>query len=228
MTVPNETQDNASPPAIELQDVTVRFEDKTVLDNFSLRVMPGEKVTLVGPPGCGKTTVLRCVLGFVVPDAGRVLIDGQQLTPQTVWLLRRKVAYVAQDAELGPGSVREAVERPFRFRANAHLRDNLSRLPQLMERFGLSPELLDQETSTLSGGQRQLFALISALLLDRPVMLLDEPTANLDDSTARQVAAYFRERDDLTVLAVTHHRERFDVGARVVRLAEGVPVDDAR
>ena len=195
--------------AIRLVGVTVRFEGRSVLEDFCLEVRRGEKVVLVGPPGCGKTTVLRCVLGFVVPQQGEVFVEGEQVTAQSVWELRRRMAYVAQDVELGPGTVREALERPMRFRANVHLRGNLQ-----------------QETSALSGGQRQLVALIGAILLDRPIMLLDEPTANLDEATARAVAEYFRQREDLTVLAVTHHRHRFDVGARIVRMGEEVAAGD--
>ncbi len=204
--------------AIRLEDVTVVLGGQRVLNGFELAVGRGERVLLVGPPGCGKTTVLRCVLGFVVPASGRVLIDGELVTARTVWALRRKLAYVAQDPEPGPGTVREALERPLRFRANVHLRGNLERVPELFEAFGLPADLLEQQVSTLSGGQRQLVALVQALLLDRPILLLDEPTSNLDEATARRVAEYFASREGLTVLAVTHQPERFDIGARLQRL----------
>ena len=205
----------AAADAIRLEDVTVVLGGQRVLNGFDLAVRRGERVLLVGPPGCGKTTVLRCILGFVVPASGQVFVDGQPLTARTVWSLRRKLGYVAQDPEPGPGTVREALERPLQFRANAHLRENIKRVPELLDAFGLPADLLDQQVSTLSGGQRQLVALVQALLLDRPIMLLDEPTSNLDEATARRVAEYFASREGLTVLAVTHQPERFDIGARL-------------
>lgn len=211
---------NGTSEALQLRDIHVTLGERPVLRGFNLSVAVGERVALAGPPGCGKTTVLRCILGFVVPDAGQVVVLGEEVNPRTIWTIRRRIAYVAQDVELGPGTVRQALERPFTFRANAHLRDNLGRAPELFRRFGLSDALMDQETTSLSGGQRQLVAIISALLLARPILLLDEPTANLDEPTAAAVAEYLASRQDLTIVAVTHHQREFDIGSRLVRLGD--------
>ena len=181
----------------------------------------GETALLTGPSGCGKSTVLRCLLGFVAPKTGSVRLGGEPLNAETVWHLRRLLAYVGQEPELGTGTVREVLERPFHYRANAGLRDNLKRIGALFERFGLGRALLDKEAGDLSGGEKQRVALIAAILLDRPIFLLDEVTSALDRAGKQNVADYFRSRDDATVLLVAHDPELFSFADQVVPVGPG-------
>jgi len=184
-----------------------------VLEGFSMSLGAGETALLTGPSGCGKSTVLRCLLGFVAPKTGSVRLGGEPLNAETVWHLRR--------LELGTGTVREVLERPFHYRANAGLRDNLKRIGALFERFGLARVLLDKEAGDLSGGEKQRVALIAAILLDRPIFLLDEVTSALDRAGKQNVADYFRSRDDATVLLVAHDPELFSFADRVVPVGPG-------
>ncbi|MGI6271825.1 MAG: ATP-binding cassette domain-containing protein [Anaerohalosphaeraceae bacterium] len=151
----------------------------------------------------GKSSILRSILGFVCPRKGRILIDGTELNRHTVWGLRRRIGHVPQEVDLGEGLVRDAVERPFTFHANADLRDSLRRLPAMLERFNLPPATLQKETSALSGGEKQRIALIVTLLLDRPILLLDEVSSALDEQSVRTVAGLLAESAQ-TVLLVTH------------------------
>ncbi|MBN1362418.1 MAG: ATP-binding cassette domain-containing protein [Sedimentisphaerales bacterium] len=203
---------------LEARDVTVRFNGQMVLRGFSMSLKAGRKAVLTGPSGCGKSTVLRCLLGFVTPESGTVLIDDTPLTAETVWNLRRRVAYVGQEPDLGGGVVREVLERPFHYRANASLRSNLQRAPEFLETFGLAPSLLDKEAGDLSGGEKQRVALVSALLLDRRIFLLDEITSALDPASKGAVAEYFRRRENVTVLFVAHDAERFSFADQVLSL----------
>ena len=195
------------PNAVQLEEIDVELGGKTVLDGVSLTVRRGEKVRLTGPSGSGKTTVLRCVLGFVVPQSGRILVDGQELTPDTVWDLRQRLAYVAQEPELGDGTVREILERPFTYRANRMQRDNLERIPDLFERLYLPQGLLDADAGEISGGEKQRVALVSAMLLDRTIFLLDEASSALDRRARDAVVDVFRSEPDWAVLAVSHEDE---------------------
>ncbi|HON92448.1 MAG TPA: ABC transporter ATP-binding protein [Sedimentisphaerales bacterium] len=204
--------------ALEAKNVEIRFGDQAVLQGFSLSLEPGEKVLLTGPSGCGKSTVLRCFLGFVVPDAGSVSIDGVELTADTVWRLRQHVAYVGQEPDLGTGTAVQAVERPFHYRVNAGLKRNLDRIPELFERFHLGRDLLQKDVSSLSGGEKQRIALVSAILLDRRIFLLDEITSALDKVSKQSVADYFRERDDAAALIVAHDPEVFSFVRRIIEL----------
>ena len=209
------------PAALEAVDVTVLYDGHAVLEGFSMSLGAGETALLTGPSGCGKSTVLRCLLGFVAPKTGSVRLGGEPLNAETVWHLRRLLAYVGQEPELGTGTVREVLERPFHYRANAGLRDNLKRIGALFERFGLGRALLDKEAGDLSGGEKQRVALIAAILLDRPIFLLDEVTSALDRAGKQNVADYFRSRDDATVLLVAHDPELFSFADQVVPVGPG-------
>ena len=208
-------------PAIRIDKLTVRFGEQPVLERFSLGLDTGAKATLTGRSGSGKSTVLRCIMGFVVPDAGAVHIEGERLTGESVWRLRAKLAYVAQEPDIGAGTVREVLERPFGYRANAHLEDNLAQAPALFERFLLPQALLDKDVTALSGGEKQRVAVISCLLLDRRIVLLDEASSALDDAAAEAVAGYFRSRENLTVLSVSHDRRGFYFSDHTIALPGG-------
>lgn len=203
---------------IEIESLTVQFGGRRIVNQFSLAVAPGERVTICGESGVGKTTVLRCLMGFAAPLSGSVRIDGQPLDSNSVWPLRRRIAYVQQEPELGRGTVREILERPFEYRANVALRKNLDRLPQHLERFHLPQRLLDEDASSLSGGEKQRLAIIAAIVLDRPIHLLDEPASALDGESRRAVIEYYQERAELTVLCAAHDPRNFPLPSRVVRL----------
>jgi putative ABC transport system ATP-binding protein len=202
--------------AIQLNKLNIAFDGHPVLQDLSLNVFAGDKVTLTGPSGSGKSTVLRCILGLVMPDSGTITILGEPVTRHNIWQKRRHIAYVAQEPDLGAGSVKEVIETPFTFRANAGLRDNLARLPEIMERFNLPQPLLDKQINRLSGGEKQRIALVIAILLDRAIVLLDEASSALDTKNKQAVAAYFKQAENTTVLSVAHDTEWMEFATRVV------------
>jgi putative ABC transport system ATP-binding protein len=203
---------------IEIEDLRVRFGDRTVIDGLSLSLGAGERVTLTGPSGSGKSSVLRAILGFVAPSGGFVRVRGQEVTGKTAWPLRRHLAFVMQESDLGNGRVRDCIELPFGYGANAELRDNLRRVPELCDRFLLPASLLDESIETLSGGEKQRVAIIRAVLLDRPIVLLDEASSALDPDSRAAVAEHFRNDEGRTVLSVAHDPDRFAIGGGVVAL----------
>ncbi len=212
---------------LEIEGLSLRYGERQVLNGFSMRLAPGEKVTVCGPSGVGKSTLLRCVIGLAVPQAGTVTVFGQRLDAVSVWTARRRMAYVAQEPDFGPGTARAALERPFSFRANASLRDNLTRIPEWMARFRLPADLLDKETAALSGGERQRLALVLALLLERPLWLLDEISSGLDPENRQTVIDAVARLDGVAVLAVSHDREWQAALPRTVAMAPPEPIRKA-
>lgn len=210
-------------PAIEINNLTIQFDGKSVLSGFSMQLEPGQKATLTGRSGSGKSTVLRCILGFVVPGGGVIRVDGEELNSVSVWKLRRKLAYVAQEPLLGSGTVREILERPFSYRANVRLKENLARVPKLFERFMLPSELIDKNIDKLSGGEKQRVAIISAEILVRSIYLLDEVSSALDRVSKQTVNEFFCAREDLSVLSVSHEPEQFFCADQIVELEGGSP-----
>lgn len=209
----------AGTSAVEIEGLTVVIDGRPIVRDFSLRISPGDKVALIGPSGAGKSTVLRCILGLLRPTAGTIRVFGRPLNGQSVWDIRQHLAYVAQEPDLGSGSVREVIERPFTYRANAHLRDELSRLGEWLDRFNLGHQVLEMPIQQLSGGEKQRIALIGAMLLRRPILLMDEASSALDETNRQRVAEYVREQQNLTVLSVAHEAGTLDVAQRTVELS---------
>ncbi|MFI0593313.1 thiol reductant ABC exporter subunit CydD [Streptomyces griseus] len=209
---------------LELAEVTVRHEGRAEpsLDAASLTVEPGETVALVGPSGVGKSTLLNVVLGFAVPDEGRVRVGGRDLAELDLERWRSRIAWVPQRPYLFADTIAENVrlarpdaddEAVLAALRDAGAYDFVAALPD-----GLRTPL-GEDGAGLSAGQRQRLALARAFLADRPVLLLDEPTASLDgESEAGIVDAVRRLATGRTVLLVVHRPALLAVADRVVTL----------
>jgi ABC-type iron transport system FetAB ATPase subunit len=207
-------------PAIEIDHLTVKLDGQKLFSGLDLDLHQGQKLTLTGRSGCGKSTLLHCLLGFVEPAEGTIRIFGEELTSDSVWQLRTRMAYVAQEPAMGTGKVRDLLKHPFTFNNNRHLRNNIVQVPELMERLYLHETLLDKDISTLSGGEKQRFALISALLLDRDILLLDEASSAMDQAAKHAVIGLLGSSEKLTVLSVSHDQEWIGFSDEVVDLAK--------
>ena len=208
-------------PALQIDQLTVRFDGRTVIDGFSLRLGRGERAIITGDSGAGKSTVLRCIFGFVSSFEGRVAVDGEAVSVASIWALRARMSYVTQEPQLGTGTVQEVLERPFSYRVNAGLRSGLSRIPELLDRLLLPADLLHKDMGVLSGGEKQRVALAAAFLLGRRIMLLDEPTSALDKSARAAVAGLLSADSGLTVLAAAHDAGDLPLSGTVVSLPGG-------
>ncbi|MFD3752081.1 thiol reductant ABC exporter subunit CydD [Streptomyces cyaneofuscatus] len=218
------TEDVPDSTRLELEGVTVRHEGRTdpSLDAASLTVEPGETVALVGPSGVGKSTLLNVVLGFALPDEGRVRVGGRDLAELDPERWRSRIAWVPQRPHLFAGTIAENVrlarpdaddEAVVAALQDAGAYDFVAELPD-GERT-----LLGEDGAGLSAGQRQRLALARAFLADRPLLLLDEPTASLDGETeAGIVEAVRRLAAGRTVLLVVHRPALLVVADRVVTL----------
>ncbi|MCF7975940.1 MAG: ATP-binding cassette domain-containing protein, partial [Phycisphaerae bacterium] len=166
-------------PVIDVKTLSLGF-DKPLCSDLTFSIDPGAKVRIEGRSGSGKSTLLRCLLGFVRPLAGQITICDQPLAPDTAWSLRSRMTYVTQEPDLGTGTVKDTILRPFSYKANAHLHPTDKDIQHWCAQFFLPKDLPAQDVTTLSGGQKQRVALITAILLERDIILLDEPTSALD------------------------------------------------
>ena len=207
---------------LRAEGVTVQFGEKAALDGVDLDVARGEVLTVLGPSGCGKTTLLRVIAGLQPPDAGRVLLDGANVTH--VPAHRRGVGLVFQDHALfHHRDVFGNVAFGLRMRGDSGERID-SRVGQLLELVGLAG-LERRSIATLSGGEQQRVALARALAPEPRVLLLDEPLGSLDRRLRdRLLEDLDRLFDELRVTAVyvTHDQaEAFALGDRVAVMRAG-------
>ena len=212
-----------SPPLVlALENVGARyaFEERQVLDGFSLRLEPGRRIALVGESGAGKSTVANLVLRFLDPEQGRVVLGGRDLRELSQADVRRAVAVAAQDSHLFSTSIREniLVGRPEASHAELQSAIRRAGLEDLVEELADGWDtLVGEQGRELSGGQRQRVTLARALLADAPILVLDEPTAHLDSATAeRLLRDILAAADGRSVLLITHRPEGLDLVDEVV------------
>ncbi|HOY09623.1 MAG TPA: ATP-binding cassette domain-containing protein [Candidatus Omnitrophota bacterium] len=189
---------------IEYKQISLNFGFKTIFKNFSLGIRRGEKVVIRGTSGLGKSSLFALALGFILPQSGHVLFDRLPLNEDSVWDIRRKVAFVDQDVSIGNYKIADWFALVSGFEANRSLDFSNKTIKELLDFFELSPDTLEKGASDLSGGERQRAALLVSVLLKRDVFFLDEATSALDKNLKRKVATFFTGRADWTVLSISH------------------------
>lgn len=240
--VPRQLADRAGAAPLVVREGGVRFEDvrfgygteRGVLHGINLDIRPGERVGLVGQSGAGKSTLVNLLLGFYALEAGRILIDGQEIAGVTQESLRQQISMVTQDTSLlhrsiaenirygrpsaGDDEVRRAAER-------AHALGFIETLEDWAGRRGFEAHVGERGVK-LSGGQRQRIAIARVILKDAPILVLDEATSALDSEVE---AAIQEQLDDLmrgrTVIAIAHRLSTIARMDRLVVLDQGAIVE---
>jgi len=202
-----ETEAGADAPAVRLMGIRRVYGDVVAVAGVDLDIAAGEFFTLLGPSGSGKTTTLRVIAGFERPDAGRVELQGIDVT--RVAPAQRAVNTVFQDYALFPHmTVVENVEYGLRVKGMSR-RDRRARAQDVLERVRL-PGLGDRKPVQLSGGQRQRVALARAIVNGPPALLLDEPLGALDLKLRQEMQIFLKalQRDlGITFVYVTHDQD---------------------
>ena len=224
---------NHADPAVIVEDVTRVFGDgaaeRRALDGATLTVRRGEFVAIMGASGSGKSTLLHILGGVDAPTAGRVVVDGMDLstlgTDALALYRRHTVGLVYQFHNLVPFlSVRDNVELPVRFDGS---RPDPATVAELLDLLDIA-DCEKSMPSELSGGQQQRVAIARALVSRPAVVLADEPTGSLDRENGEKVVGLLRkvrERFGTTIVLVTHDESVAAAADRVVRISDGRVVD---
>ena len=198
---------HAAETAMKLEHVSKHYGDVRALDDVSFELRKGEFLTMLGPSGSGKTTSLRAIAGFIQPNAGRLFIDGRDMTgvaPQ-----KRNIGMMFQDYALFPHmTVLENVGYPLETRG-IRRDERRTRGMEMLDTVGLA-HCADRYPRQLSGGQQQRVALARALVFKPNIVLLDEPMAALDKKLRSQMQIeimHITRQVGATVVSVTHDQE---------------------
>ncbi len=208
---------------IELDNIAVSFDGETVLDNLSLKIRDGEFVTLLGQSGCGKTTTLRIIAGFIEPDSGSVFFDGAKVNGIPPY--KRPVNTIFQRYALFPNyNVYDNIAFGLRVSKvpEAEIRPRVEAMLKLVNLQGFEKKNINY----LSGGQQQRVAIARAVINRPKVLLLDEPLAALDAKLRKDMQAELKniQRElGITFIFVTHDQEEaLSMSDTVVVMHEGV------
>ncbi len=176
--------------------------------NLSFDLHPGDRLGVVGPSGAGKTLLLRALAGLESPSEGMIRFQGKPLSEWPMPAYRARVAYLPQTPAFMEGTVEENLRYPFRFAVHSERRYDPDVVLVWLRCLERGPSYLKQTADVLSGGERQIAALLRALQFAPTVLLVDEPTANLDATATRQVeeliGAWLRDDPARAVVWTSH------------------------
>jgi phospholipid/cholesterol/gamma-HCH transport system ATP-binding protein len=202
-------------PAIEFEDVELAFDDQVILDKVSFSVHRGQTRFVLGGSGTGKSTIINLILGLIKPDAGRVYVNGEDITElddQQLMRIRKTIGMIFQEGALFDSlSVYDNVA--YRLHEEAVPEDEVEHEVRRMLRFIDLEDAIDKMPIELSGGMRRRVGIARALVGNPNIVLFDEPTAGLDPPTARticELAIKLRDIEDVSSIFVTHEMNNLE------------------
>ena len=203
---------------IELKNISKKFGRLEVLNQISTGFGEGECIALLGPNGCGKTTMIKIILGMVIPDSGSVVFDGKEVNRD--WQYRKHIGYMPQI-----GRYPENMTISHLIQMMKDIRKVNGTIPdeELIAAFGLD-KMMDKKMRTLSGGTTQKVSAALAFMFHPKVLILDEPTAGLDPiSSLRLKEKINKEKDKGKLILITSHilSELDDLVTKVAYMNEG-------
>lgn len=212
-------------PILKITDASLSYENVRVFRHLNIQVEPGTVACITGPSGCGKSSLLHAILGIVPLEEGEIDFGGTRLTEESVFALRRKMAWLPQEIALPCEWVREMVQLPFLLKAGRKpgFREDVFR--KLLPELKLESSLFLKRVNEISGGQRQRLMIASAVLLHRPLLLIDEPTSALDRESVECVIRLLQRLagEGSTVLAVSHDATFIEHSDQVIDWSGGQP-----
>lgn len=195
-----------------------------VLNDFSLTINDGEMVAIIGHNGSGKSTIAKLIIGLLKPDQGRIYVDGELLTEQTVEKIRRKVGIIFQNPD--NQFVGVTVKDDIAFGLENHMvpRDEMiKKINYYAEMVSMLP-YLDKNPEELSGGQKQRVAIAGVLAMETEMIIFDEASSMLDPLGTRQINETIKQLKDQhnkTLITITHNLEEAALADRIVVLSQG-------
>jgi len=202
---------------IKIKNLTKKFNKFTALQNIDLECKKGHSIAFIGPNGCGKTTLIKCILGLNVVESGDILVNGNSV--KNDFLYREKIGYMPQIGKYPENmTIGQTIKMIQDNRKNVENIDT-----ELLEAFEL-PKLYDKKMSTLSGGTTQKVSAVLAFMFHPEIIILDEPTAGLDPLASEILKnKIIKERNNGKLIIITSHllSELDDMVNEIVFINEG-------
>ena len=211
---------------IRLEHVYFSYRaDQKLIEDFNLAVKPGQRVAIVGPTGCGKTTLINLLMRFYDVNSGRISVDGNEIQNLTRGSLRANFGMVLQDTWIRGGTVKENIvigkpdatmEEVIAAAKESHAHDFIKRLPQGYD------TVLKEDGGNLSQGQKQLLCITRVMLCLPPMLILDEPTSSIDTRTELKIQqAFARMMEGRTSFIVAHRLSTIKEADVILVMKEG-------
>lgn len=206
---------------MSLEQVSFKVNQQQILKDISFSVQVGDIITVTGPSGGGKSTLLKIMGHLLSPTSGIIQYNGKDINEYEPTEYRKEVSYFFQNAVLFDETVRDNLAFPADIREDTFNEDQAIRG---LETVQLSDTYLDKPIKELSGGEKQRVALIRNLMYPPKVLLMDEVTSSLDAENREIVLSFIRqlnEEENVTVLWITHNQEEIEASNKIIRLING-------
>ncbi len=209
---------------LEAKELKKSYKNRDVLHGVSLYVEEGEIVGLLGPNGAGKTTTFKCLLGFIKPDSGQILLNDEDITDLPVYERAKKgISFLPQESSIFRDlTVWENLVMFLEFYYDDREKIN-EKAKELLEEFGIY-RLKDQKASTLSGGERRRLEIARSLIINPSFLLLDEPFAGVDPVSVKEINHLILtlKKKDIGIILTDHNvRETLKITDRAYIIAHG-------
>lgn len=204
-----------------LENVSFKVKQQEILRNINFSVQAGDIITVTGPSGGGKSTLLKIMGHLLNPTSGVIRYNGKNINEYEPTEYRKEVSYFFQNAVLFDKTVRDNLAFPAEIRGDEF---DEKRAIQGLETVQLSNTYLDKAINELSGGEKQRVALIRNLMYPPKVLLMDEVTSSLDADNREIVLSFVRQlnkEENVTILWITHNQEEIDASNKIIHIING-------
>ncbi len=218
---------------IEIKHLEKSFSGKIVLNDINLTISKGESLVVIGRSGCGKTVLLKSIIGLIKPDDGEIIVDGETITSmdrKNLFRIRKKFGMLFQGAALFDSmTVEENIALPLLEHTDLSISEIREKVQQKLKEVGL-PGIEEKKPAELSGGMKKRVGLARALIMNPEFVLFDEPTTGLDPVMADNINNLIlktHRKLHITSISVTHDMvSAYKIGDRIAMLYEGKIIFD--
>lgn len=210
---------------LSLTDISYQVEQRQILNKVNLEVQAGDFLTLTGPSGGGKSTLLKIIASLISPSEGEIIFEGQNQRDYEITTYRQLVSYCFQQPSLFGQTVADNLQFPFVIRNEA---SSQVQIEQALTKVNLPTSYLNKNITELSGGEKQRVALLRNTMFLPKILLLDEVTVGLDARSIEIVHQFIKQlwqEAGLTIIQITHNQAELSQAAKVLWLEEGSLAD---
>jgi polar amino acid transport system ATP-binding protein/putative ABC transport system ATP-binding protein len=196
---------------IELNNISLKFDDKSVFEDFSVKINQSQHTCFAGSSGSGKSTILKLMQGYVLPQKGEIAVNGLDLNPDNIAAIRSQLAYIPQNIHLPVDNGLDLVKM-LGFEKKQEL------IVDYCNKLGLTKDFYSRKFDQMSGGQKQRLIVAVCLSLERKILLMDEPTASLDAESTEELIKVVKNLKNITIVSASHNPIWIESAKKVINL----------
>jgi len=196
---------------IYFENISLSFSEKIIFKNLNIEIKQGENICLSGPSGKGKSTLLNLLQGYVLPNEGKITVNGKVIGDSTIKEIRKNIISIPQNINLPVKNGMELIEL-------MEISQNLPEIQDYMRKLGLEEEIVWKDFASISGGQKQRLIISICLSQSKDIILMDEPTSSLDNNSIKLLTKTISELNNKTIISASHNQVWAQSADKIIEL----------